>query len=297
VKSFARRRWFGAQFQQLIVREDVSHPLASAEPAAQPVAAPAALEAWVYQSAEGTGVIVREGASTWVETTPTGIAFAFEERARAGDYLELYDGSRRLWVRLHPTFLEWRKEPSNEWQRLHKGRWVPASEAPVNTDYRIRIAYFVPSDRNPQPNYAQKIRVVMHFVNELYRQSLQPFGLRAAGLPLQEDAGEPFVHLIRGSKPAAYYSGAPVYGDGSQHYSRLAEHIPRTVAVPTKHLIVLFAETFDDGPAKFEWSGGIARGARYSTDGGLGIFSAWVLALAMVRSADCESEWDFFGRT
>jgi hypothetical protein len=241
-----------------------------------PVAPSSSLNAWLYETPAGPGAFERNGAANWVERIPTGGQMSFEEKARTADYLELYDGSRRLWVRVHPTFMEWRQEPSSEWHRLHTGRWVAAGEVPFRPDYRIRVAYFVPSDRNPRPNYEQKIRVLLHFVSELYRQSLQPFGWRAAGLPFQERAGEPVVHLIRGAKPAAYYSGAPAY-NGDEQYRKLSESIPTTVGVATKQVIILLAETFDDGPAKFEWAGGIALGARNSTDGGLGIFSAWVL--------------------
>jgi hypothetical protein len=44
-----------------------------------------------------------------------------------------------------------------------------------------------------------------------------------------------------------------------------------------RHLIVVFAETYDDGPADHLWPGVIARGAYYSADGGLAIFSAHIL--------------------
>jgi hypothetical protein len=179
-------------------------------------------------------------------------------------------------VRLHATFGEWRQEPKNDWHRSLVGRWVPPNEVPFASDYRIRLVYFVPSDRSPRSNYEQKIRVLMHFVGELYRQSLQGFGFRAAGLPLQERAGEPLVHLVRGAKPAAFYSGPPAY-DGDQQFDNLVAEIPASVGMPARHVIVLFAETFNDAPAKFEWAGGIARGARYSAAGGVGIFSAWVL--------------------
>jgi len=153
-----------------------------------------------------------------------------------------------------------------------------ASASPLNevlstpSDYQVRLAYFVPNDRRPTANYEQKIRVLMHFVTELYRGPT----FQGSGLALQTHGSEPMVHLIRGARPAAYYNGAPNY-DRRQHWQRIIAEIPTSVGVPDKHLIVLFAETYDDGPARFEWPGGIALGARYSAAGGVGLFSAWIL--------------------
>jgi hypothetical protein len=46
---------------------------------------------------------------------------------------------------------------------------------------------------------------------------------------------------------------------------------------PFRNLFVVFAETYDMGPAKVAWPGAIARGAWYSSSGGIAVFSAYVL--------------------
>jgi hypothetical protein len=47
--------------------------------------------------------------------------------------------------------------------------------------------------------------------------------------------------------------------------------------VPDRHLLITFAETYDSGPAPYEYPGGVALGGRYSASGGVGIFSSWIL--------------------
>lgn len=232
--------------------------------------------AWLYAGAQGAGIFQWSSGSQWVERTSNGEVLLFEERARRDDSVDLYDAGRRLWVRLNAGFGEWREDGRSTWNRWYDGRFAPPEQVPVLSDYRIRVAYFVPQDRQPIANYGQRIRVVMHFVSELYRQSLAGHGSTKAGLPFQMGGGALVVHLIRGTKPAAFYTGAPSY-DVQRQWRSIIPEIPIAVGVPSKHLMIVFAETYDLGPAPFEYPGGVALGARYSSAGGVGIFSAWIL--------------------
>jgi len=44
-----------------------------------------------------------------------------------------------------------------------------------------------------------------------------------------------------------------------------------------ENLFIIFVESYDEAPARYEWPGGVALGARYSADGGVGMFSSWIL--------------------
>jgi hypothetical protein len=46
---------------------------------------------------------------------------------------------------------------------------------------------------------------------------------------------------------------------------------------PKRRVMVVFNETYEDAPEKSSWVGKIALGARYSTTGGVGMFSATTL--------------------
>ena len=84
-------------------------------------------------------------------------------------------------VRLHADFAEFQEGEQREWTRLTNGRWVAVADLPkrAQRDYLIRLAYFVPSDREPTKDYAKKIRVLMHFVAEIYRQDIEARGIES----------------------------------------------------------------------------------------------------------------------
>jgi hypothetical protein len=140
-------------------------------------------------------------------------------------------------------------------------------------DYRIRLAYFVPRDRQPVANYQQKVRVVTAIVADLYRQDLRSKGYETPGL--QFEAGSE-VKLVRGAQPAAYYNGAPNYNP-NQQWRRLQPEIRAGVGDSRRQVMVVFTETYDDGPAAHLWPGVIARGAYHNAEGGLAVFSAHLL--------------------
>ena len=72
----------------------------------------------------------------------------------------------------------------------------------------------------------------------------------------------------------------------SEHFGRIAEEVPAEFGSPSRHLIVLFPETYDLGPAPVEWRGSVGVGSNYSADGGLAIMSAWIL-----RDEFCAATW------
>ena len=149
---------------------------------------------------------------------------------------------------------------------------------PATDDHRIRLAYFVPRDRKPTANYEKKIRVVMSIVAEVYRDDLRSKKHDTPGLRFETDAktDAPTIHLIRGDRDASHYNNAPAY-DADEQWKRLLPEIRAKIGDPRKEVIVVFAETFDDGPAPHLWPGVIARGAYNTADGGLAVFSAHLL--------------------
>jgi hypothetical protein len=146
-------------------------------------------------------------------------------------------------------------------------------------DYLIKVAYFIPSDRTPTPNYEPKIRTIISVVADLYLSDLKSKNLQSLGLRFELDdkspRKEPLIHLLRGDKPASHYNNTPRY-DANEQWRRLNPEI-RKKFNPQKEIVILFAETYDDGPADRLWPGAIARGAYNNANGGLAIFSAYLL--------------------
>jgi hypothetical protein len=237
--------------------------------------------AWHKQDQGSPSYFVPLGNRRWVEVGESGGTFAFEEINSTGAMVELLDPGRQLRIRLRSEYAEL-AVGDGEFRRWVSGRWIARSKLPgfarlASIDYRTRLIYFVPTDREPTREYQAKIRCLMTFVNSLYRYEFRRRGWDDRGLQFELDEdGQPLVHLIQGREPAAFYSGAPNY-DANRQYTRIQPEIPAAIGSPTTHLIVAFLETYDAGPHHFEWPGGVALGAQFSPNGGLGIFSAWIL--------------------
>jgi len=237
-----------------------------------------ARNAWVYRASGREGRFVKDNGNQWIETTADGDDLVFVEEGRTEAYVELFDRSRAMWLRLYEEHAEWRQGDREEWSKLYLGHWVTAAgpPKPAKGDYLIRLAYFVPTDRKPVPDYIAKIRVVAQIVSEVYRQDFESRHIQSPGVKFESASDQPVVHLVRGKHPARYYTRGPNYDPNNQYETILAE-LPQTVGRPSKNVIITFAETYDDGPAPYEWPGGVALGSRVSTTGGFGLFSAWIL--------------------
>ncbi|MFO0865716.1 MAG: hypothetical protein U0744_13875 [Gemmataceae bacterium] len=283
-------------------RNDMSARLAAALVAAFAATAAHAQEptaearvAWQYKSAAGVGHFAKVGNTKWRERTPDGFELTFEESGRTPLHVELFDAGRDMRVRLFDQRSEWQQGKNPNWKGLYDGRWVdPATlPKPPAADRSIRLAYFLPTDRKPAPEYEKRIQVVMHFVSELYRQEMEARGKPFPCLAFESKNGVPIVHRIQGKHAAAVYNKAPNY-DPYNQWNMLLREIPASVGTPSRHLIIVFAETYDEGMAEFEWPGGVALGARFSADGGLGLFSAWILRPELCATTiDKQREWFF----
>lgn len=153
---------------------------------------------------------------------------------------------------------------------------VPEPLRDIGRKNKVRLVYFVPRDRQPTANHRDKITVLMTFVNDLYARDLRSKGYRTAGLDFEFEGARPVVHLIAGKENASHYNGEPNY-DGQQQWRLIIPEVEAQLGKAWENLYVIFTETYTDAPTKFEWAGGFALGARFSTTGGVGMFSAWIL--------------------
>jgi hypothetical protein len=69
------------------------------------------------------------------------------------------------------------------------------------------------------------------------------------------------------------------------------------VGNPQHSVNVVFAETFDEGPADHLWPGVIARGAYYGADGGLAVFSTHLIQDQFCAATVAEQQRRFFDET
>jgi hypothetical protein len=80
---------------------------------------------WAYEG----GWFSTKDSKTWVELSYSiyndnaGKPFEFKEVQRTKEHVVIYDGSRKLSVRLAETTMEWREDGQEQWNPLHKGQW------------------------------------------------------------------------------------------------------------------------------------------------------------------------------
>jgi hypothetical protein len=239
-------------------------------------------EAFRFGEPAAGAALIHDYANRWVETGDGKERFLFDEVARDKNTIELRDPSRNVGLKIHSDQGELLLNGATAWQPWQRGEWIKIADLSksihfIPTDQQIRLAYFVPTDRQPIENYEEKIRVVMQVVAELYRPDLKAKEIASDGFTLESNsAGEPAVHLIRGAKEARFYNGAPEFNQLT-HFQRIAAEIPPEVGSRQRHMIVLFTETYEPGPAAIEWDGSVGRGQHMSADGGLAVMSSWIL--------------------
>lgn len=237
--------------------------------------------AWMPASDQQPSAFLLHPHGYWIEKSTAGHEFQFEEEERNKDHVILFDPGRKMRIRLSRKLAEMRID-EGQYSNWKSGGWVAAAKLPDELkleppDYRVKLIYFVASDRQPTANYEKKITTLMGFVSSLYRYELRRRGVENGELSFERQNEETLkVHFVQGQKPATFYNDAPNY-DANQQWGKILAEIPGDVAAPTKNLMIVFAETYDPGPARWEWPGGIALGGRFTVNGGAGIFSAWIL--------------------
>lgn len=101
----------------------------------------------------------------------------------------------------------------------------------------LRVVYFHPNDRDPLPNYAERLDRVLNDVSDFYRDGLRRFGIANDGLPLERKDGRLVLHVVRGKTAASGYTHES--GDATTAEVRAA--LKGTVDVDREHVLILYA--------------------------------------------------------
>jgi hypothetical protein len=100
----------------------------------------------------------------------------------------------------------------------------------------LRVVYFHPSDRDPLPNYAERLDRVMSDVSGFYRDGLRRFGIESDALPLERKDNRLFLHMVRGKKPASGYT----HEDGAGPAAEIRAALKGTFDVDREHVLVIY---------------------------------------------------------
>ena len=142
--------------------------------------------------------------------------------------------------------------------------------------YKVRPVYFVPKDREPVADYEKKITVMLTLIADLYRRDLESKGYKTRGLDFEFQDGKLQVHVVRGKREAAFYSGQPSF-NRQRLFQTLQGEVLASLGYPKHRLCTLFAETQGDGPLSGRYPGELARSAPVNPYAGLTVLSAWML--------------------
>ena len=255
---------------------------------------------WEYSGGFGKSWFTDLGNKKWIIYLGNSTTVLNVEEERTPEFITLRSPSTGLWTRLHRNYGELRRAPEGPWKRWNtKGRWVGRDALPKNAvafdDYQIRVLYFVPSDRKPVPDYEAKIRVVLAYVEELYRSSPSLRRLKLKRLPFERDGEEPRIHLVQADKPASFFNEGPV-NNGDQ-LKRLSDYVKQNLYDPARRTTLIIPETWETGPADDVWPGHIARAGVISPEGGLAAYSGWILQDRFCATSVAEQRRLFFDKT
>jgi hypothetical protein len=124
---------------------------------------------------------------------------------------------------------------------LHEAQRIIAAyhASQPRTNHALRVVYFVPRDRDPLPNYAERLDRVMNDVSNFYRDGLRRFGIETAGLPLERKEGKLVLHLVRGKLPASGYHNE--FESGDRAAREIAQALKGELDLERDYVLVLYA--------------------------------------------------------
>jgi len=232
---------------------------------------------WQFETPAGLRRLVDEGNGKWLLHFPNEATAEFRELNRTDKYIEVQNLENKKVQRLFDDHSESRKGGNGPFQKLTDGQWTKVPRTDDSNAYRIRVAYFVPSDRTPLVEYETRIRNVLVLMAEIMTRDLRQKGYRTEGpqFDLTED-GDIRVELLRGEKKARDYNHLPVE-ISPDHPKAIFDEVDRELGNPDNNLTFIFAETYENGPSKRFWPGHVAVAAARPPSGGIGVFSAWIL--------------------
>ena len=87
---------------------------------------------------------------------------------------------------------------------------IPEPLKDLGKKYKIRVVYFVPSDKKVKKDYQKKAEVLMRVVADVYRREIKANGFKTRGLDFEfNQKSELVVHLVKAKEKSSHYTGSP----------------------------------------------------------------------------------------
>ncbi len=281
---------------------------------------------WVFKIDSKECAYVHRTGKNWLFSHPNVKVEELSEVSRTDKEIVLQNTKSKLFLRFTADRAYWRKPSQETWIKYRQGSWrepphdvldwikekqgpmTPpeknGSDKPVQSgvakiadehDYRVRVIYFVPSDRDPVANWERKLHVVMQFVNSMFYSDLTAKGMKTSGLLYELDNGLLRPHLVRGTRPAMYYNNTPKF-EPQEQFKRVKEELADN-GFGDGTLRIVFCENYDYGPSDRAWNGTIALGGYKSGTSGLAMYSAHLLRDEFCALTMQDQQKKFFDQT
>jgi len=79
-------------------------------------------------------------------------------------------------------------------------------------DFKLRVVYFYPADRQPQPNYQARVNRMVLDIKDFYDTEFARIGLTDSPLPVEMDGDQVKIHMVQGAENHDGYGYDSVYG-------------------------------------------------------------------------------------
>ena len=209
---------------------------------------------WHYQTPKGLRRIVNDGNGMWSLNFPNGTTAALKEVSRTDKYIELQNVQNKNVQRLFEQEGQLQPKGVGPFRKFADGMWV--KPAPAADDYKVQLVYFVPSDRKPCRDYEKRIRMIAGLVGEIMTDDLRSKGLVTDGPQFVENEnGELAVTLLNGEKSARAYNHLPTTKSPEHSKAVFAEVDRRLNTSSASNIVVIFSETYEEGPSTQVWPG------------------------------------------
>lgn len=133
--------------------------------------------------------------------------------------------------------------PTATWAQAPKpeDRIIPGPLEDLKRDYKVRLVYFVPKDREVKKDYEKKVEVLMRVVRDIYLRDFKAKGYDTRGLDFEfNEDGSLKVHLLRGRHAAEHYTGKPQNNDRLFHST--SNEMVATIGYPANRACLIFSE-------------------------------------------------------
>lgn len=79
-------------------------------------------------------------------------------------------------------------------------------QRPPTPPRKLYVVYFTPSDRDPAPEYEQRLGAIIEDIQSFYRDGMERAGFGSKTFPLELGTNGNFIiHLVRGKEPESHY--------------------------------------------------------------------------------------------